>query len=302
MAQVAERLSQTDALLGVATESLVIEKLTRQAPVAIDKAPAGLSLSLDNLSHPAYMLNYNLELTWLNEPARRDLFGFEAPPARSDQRNLLQLLARTEARLSLADQRTLSSLHLRILSSRITRDALTKVVMAADPELLPLLDELEANPLSGGTKDQTIAETDIVRKDREGNAVYYRVYAVYFREGILVVHEPDGDRADDLLRFLGRRDQVIQSLLSKRLPVMTPLAVLVADLQNSIRICSELPPDEYFELINQIWSTMGPILRKYVGTHGKHVGDGVVYYFFPQPESNYLFNSIACANELRAAM
>jgi class 3 adenylate cyclase len=191
---------------------------------------------------------------------------------------------------------------LRILSSRITPDALAKVVMAADPELLPLLDELEAIEASSSTKDQTIAETDIVRKDREGNAVYYRVYAVYFREGILVVHEPDSDRADDLLRFLGRRDQVIQSLLSKRLPVMTPLAVLVADLQNSVRICSELPPDEYFELINQIWSTMGPILRKYIGTHGKHVGDGVVYYFFPQPESNYLFNSIACANELRAAM
>jgi len=301
MAQVAERLSQTDALLGLAAESLTTEKRTRQAPVALDKAPAGLNLSLDSLSHPAYMLNYNLELTWLNEPARRDLFGFEAPPARSDQRNLLQLLARSEAHLSLADQRTLSSLHLRILSSRMTRDALAKVVMAADSELLPLLDELEAIE-AGGTKDQTIAETDIVRKDREGNSVYYRVYAVYFREGILVVHEPDGERADDLLRFLGRRDQVIQSLLSKRLPVMTPLAVLVADLQNSVRICSELPPDEYFELINQVWSTMGPILRKYVGTHGKHVGDGMVYYFFPQPESNYLFNASACANELRAAM
>jgi class 3 adenylate cyclase len=101
---------------------------------------------------------------------------------------------------------------------------------------------------------------------------------------------------------LARRDQVIQSLLSKRLPVMTPLAVLVADLQNSVRICSELPPDEYFALINQIWATMGPILRKYTGTHGKHVGDGVVYYFFPQAESNYLFNAVACADELRQAM
>lgn len=47
---------------------------------------------------------------------------------------------------------------------------------------------------------------------------------------------------------------------------------------------------------------MGPILRKYTGTHGKHAGDGVVYYFFPQPESNYLFNAVACADELRAAM
>jgi len=27
-----------------------------------------------------------------------------------------------------------------------------------------------------------------------------------------------------------------------------------------------------------------------------------VYYFFPQPEGNYLFNALACADELRAAM
>lgn len=113
---------------------------------------------------------------------------------------------------------------------------------------------------------------------------------------------PGADRGDDLLNFLARRDQVIHSLLSRRLPVLTPLAVLVADLQGSVRICSELPPDEYFSLINQIWATMGPILRKYAGTHGKHVGDGVVYYFFPQAESNYLFNAIACANELGEAM
>jgi len=116
------------------------------------------------------------------------------------------------------------------------------------------------------------------------------------------VLSPDADRRDDLLDFLKRRDKVIDTLLQRHLPVLTPLAVLVADLQNSVRICSELAPHEYFELINQIWNTMGPILRKYGGTHGKHAGDGIVYYFFPQPESNYLFNTIACATELKEAM
>lgn len=79
-----------------------------------------------------------------------------------------------------------------------------------------------------------------------------------------------------LLEFLSRRDIVIRNLLRKRLPVLTPLAVIVADLQNSVKICSELPPEEYFELINEIWSTMAPLFRKYYGTYGKHVGDGMV--------------------------
>jgi class 3 adenylate cyclase len=47
---------------------------------------------------------------------------------------------------------------------------------------------------------------------------------------------------------------------------------------------------------------MGKILSKYAGTHGKHMGDGVVYYFFPKKESNYLFNAVICSVELRSAM
>jgi adenylate cyclase len=73
----------------------------------------------------------------------------------------------------------------------------------------------------------------------------------------------------------------------------------VADLQSSVKICSELPPEEYFELINAIWTSLAPTFRKYRATYGKHVGDGMVYYFFPQPDSNYLANSLACALEIR---
>ena len=105
-----------------------------------------------------------------------------------------------------------------------------------------------------------------------------------------------------LLGMLEKRDDVIRNLLKKRLPVLTDVAVMVADLQSSVRICSELPPEEYFELINQIWATMEPIFRHYYGTHGKHVGDGMVYYFFPQPDSNYVYNALCCANRIREAM
>ena len=309
MAQVAERLAQTDALLEV--QELQLEAATSRTAMrpigrsnaarvtsAMPDALGHLSLSLDTLTHPAYMLNYNFELAWVNEPARRDVFGFVTPPAKSADRNLLNLLTRPEVRLAIEDQRSLVGLLLQLASSRISYESLAKLVSQSDPELMSLLDGISED----GAQEQPINEVEFFQKDARGQITCYRVYAVYFREGILVVHAPAEERGDDLLNFLARRDQVIHSLLSKRLPVMTPLAVLVADLQNSVRICSELPPDEYFALINQIWATMGPILRKYTGTHGKHVGDGVVYYFFPQAESNYLFNAVACADELRLSM
>jgi class 3 adenylate cyclase len=149
-----------------------------------------------------------------------------------------------------------------------------------------------------------LLQLPLALKLANGEVARYTVYASYYREGILLVYQPghaDGGR-DSLLGLLERRDEVIRNLLKKRLPVLTDVAVLVADLQNSVRICTELPPEEYFELINQIWSTMEPIFRRYYGTHGKHVGDGMVYYFFPQPDCNYIFNALMCAQELKAAM
>lgn len=311
MAQVAERLAKTDALLevqelqvlsgGVVSSGtgMPARKPTTQSLPKSKLQPGEITLSLDALTNPAYMLNYNFELTWLNEAARKEVFGFVAPPAKSSERNLIGLLTRPEVCLALDDQRALIGLLLQLASSRIAYEPLAKLVNQHDPELMPLLDQIV---FDASHSEQAVNEVEFFQKNTQGEYICYRVYAVYFREGILVVHSPSAEQGDELLNFLGRRDQVIHSLLSKRLPVMTPLAVLVADLQNSVRICSDLPPDEYFSLINQIWATMGPILRKYTGTHGKHVGDGVVYYFFPQAESNYLFNAVACADELRQAM
>jgi class 3 adenylate cyclase len=128
------------------------------------------------------------------------------------------------------------------------------------------------------------------------------VYSLTFREGILFVCVPGGPGSDHLLALLSRRDEVIRDLVRKRLPVLTHLAVLVADLQESVKICSELPPEEYFELVNQIWSAMEPIFRRYYGTYGKHAGDGMVYYFFPQPDCSYVMNGLVAAQEMRGAM
>jgi class 3 adenylate cyclase len=80
------------------------------------------------------------------------------------------------------------------------------------------------------------------------------------------------------------------------------VAVLVAGLQHSTNIWSELPPEEYFELINDIWATADPIFRRHSGSHGKHPADGMVCYFFPLPAGSYLWNALVAAQELREAM
>jgi len=88
----------------------------------------------------------------------------------------------------------------------------------------------------------------------------------------------------------------------RKRPVLADVAVVVAGLQHSTSIWSELPPEEYFELINDIWSTADPIFRRHSGTHGKHPADGMVCYFFPLPSGSYLWNALLAAYEMREAM
>lgn len=84
-------------------------------------------------------------------------------------------------------------------------------------------------------------------------------------------------------------------------PVLTPVAVLVSDLQDSGRVWAELPPEEYFELIKRIWSMADPIFQRH-GIHGKHAADGLVFHFMPRPDSSYLWNVLAAAVEVKDAM
>ena len=140
----------------------------------------------------------------------------------------------------------------------------------------------------------------IIKND--GSSESYRIYTSFFREGLLFVYVPANSYIEEITQFLSGRESVIKDLLQKRLPTMVSFCVLFADLQDSVRICAELPPEEYFELINQLWKTMEGSFKKYYGIYGKHAGDGIVYYFLKEQNSNYLINSIHCAMDIKEKM
>ena len=265
-------------------------------PVPSDNRRA-LRLTLEDVPHPAYMVNYNFELTWYNDAARKHvLSGLDSLPAHSAERNLFLLLFQKKSSQFGSE---LLRIHLALAKNRLAKSGVLGLLRGLDRESLALADRLYDESVVTPER-KTILDFSVEQFDGSGPAENWRVFASFFREGIFVVYIPANQYNATLLDFLSQRDAVIRDLMRKRLPVLTPLAVMVADLQNSVKICSELPPEEYFELINEIWTTMGPIFRKYYGTYGKHVGDGMVYYFFPQPDSDYIFNALACAQELKA--
>jgi adenylate cyclase len=268
----------------------------QNAPNVMSTRSNVLRLTVDHIPYPAYLVNYNFDITWFNEQARTELLGaFDQLPADIRDRNALSYLLKGKLGRNGSNREELLQFYQFLGKGRYSRNDLM-------------------NMLSGKTdtgKDETLAEfrpngtmiqLPLTLSLENGEIAHYNVYASYYREGILFIHLPSYAETDSLLGLLERRDEVIRNLLKKHLPVLTDVAVLVADLQSSVRICTELPPEEYFELINQIWAEMEPIFRKYYGTHGKHAGDGMVYYFFPQPDCNYISNALKCAQEMKATM
>jgi len=288
-----EPATQGFAGAGEAREAGAVHRLDSERRV--------LQLSIDEIPHVAYMVNHNFELTWYNDIARRQLLGnFEILPSKTEARSVFLLLMQASARKPAAYRADLLRLHLSLAKDRLTKNGILNVMGDLGRENAALLESLYDEVTASA--QHPIVEKRLELSEESGENEVWQVYATFFREGILFVYVPGDGASESLLEFLSRRDVVIRNLLRRRLPVLTQLAVLVADLQNSVKICSELPPEEYFELINEIWSTMGPIFRKFYGTSGKHVGDGMVYYFFPQPDSHYVFNALACAHELKLAM
>jgi adenylate cyclase len=103
--------------------------------------------------------------------------------------------------------------------------------------------------------------------------------------------------------FSEKRDAVNgKRSIRESIPSFFSFSVLVADLQDSFRICAELPSEEYFSLIHQIWKCMERSLKKYSGVNGRHPSERMVYYFLKDSHPNYLMNAILCALELRESM
>ncbi len=265
----------------------------------------GLSLqvTIDDIPCPAYLLNNNFEVDWINPLAEEKIFRRTVRTVReAENRNVFRLLLRGGA-----SSRTLGNmdldlcaLHMSFVKARHEKAFLTKMYGDMTTEEREYLEKLYG--CSEAAPHDPMKDIFLETSNLNGKAQPYHVYYAIFREGILFVYGNVEKILKGVAELLSSRDQVVRELMKQRMPTLTSFCVLVADLQDSSRICAELAPEDYFELINEIWKTMESSFRSYYGTYGKHVGDGMVYYFLRDRDSNYLMNAIACSVELKEKM
>lgn len=257
-----------------------------------------LTLTIDSIDAPAYLINHSFEIEWINSDAEKRIFKNNVSAINKlDSRNIFKLLFSWECHQYLRNWEEVIAFHMRFFKGNYHRDHISSIYSG--------ITESEVRFLTGkfdeedAFRKKTINSSPLNFILQDGTVVSYRVHTMFFREGLFFVYLPSERMDDDILDFLAQRKKIINELLAQRMPSLVSLCVLVADLQDSVKISAELMPEEYFELINQLWKILGPLFEKYHGIHGKHVGDGMLYYFIQKPGRNYISDAVNCSLEIR---
>ena len=257
-----------------------------------------LKVTICDIKSPAYLVNRDFEIEWVNKQAEEYVFHKKVKSLVDGKaRNIFRMFLDKQQSGSANSWADLTLLHLTVLQRQVNENGLAglcKDMTARECETIQ--DIFNSRSILHQQQVYRLPVTITLPGEVSKN---YLVYTMSFREGTFFVYIPDEGIGNDLMALLTQRERVISDLLKHKMPTLASLCVLASDLQDSVRISAELLPGEYFELINGLWECSGPVFEKYNGVYGKHVGDGVLYYFLDNPGDNYIRNCINCAIELR---
>jgi class 3 adenylate cyclase/DNA-binding transcriptional MerR regulator len=260
-----------------------------------------LQVTIADISSPAYLINHNFEIEWINAPAEKYIFNRDIRQIVDvDSRNIFRLLLNEELRKGNSNWKEFLLLHLTVLQKRISANNLGSLYEGIKENEIKILTDLFAEKSNSAPDNLYHLPVTVVKS--EDSSTSYWVHTMSFREGTFFVYVPTDSVNTALMDMLSHRDKIINELLKNRMPSLASFCVVIADLQDSVKISAELLPAHYFELINELWQSVGPTFEKYKGIYGKHAGDGMLYYFLHRPGVNYLMNAVNCALEIREVM
>jgi NADPH-dependent 7-cyano-7-deazaguanine reductase QueF-like protein len=237
-----------------------------------------LGVTITDINIPAYLVNHNFEIEWINSQAEDLIFNQKVRNIINvESRNVFKLLLNNSNLSHISNWEESVVLHFTILQNHISDQKINQLYEGITEKETGILSDLFWLKKDLAQENLYHLPLTIVKADKSRSSFW--VHTMSFREGTFLVYVPTDNINADILNLLNQRKKIINDLLKNRMPSLVSLCALVADLQDSVKISAELLPSHYFELINELWQTMGPIFEKYNGIYGKHAGDGMLYYF-----------------------
>jgi adenylate cyclase len=242
-------------------------------------------LWLRDVRHPAYIVDDGFNIVWANDEARAGNLSPLAHGTRGEGGSVFE--------------------HLLDLDPAKGRDAILRFHLdvarqrsVAGADLFGRLPQSDAASLESMLREARVQDPRLVSHvhvPASGGVPARLAYAVHLRDGVLFAFAGGAAAVEPA----APQRQPAQKAAA---PVLTPVAVLVATLQDANGLWVRLTAQEYFELLNEVWAELDRIFRRHQGVRGTQTGEVLVCYFLPEAGRSYLWNALAAAQQTRDAM
>ena len=149
-----------------------------------------LRLTVDEISFPSYMLNYDFELTWINREGEQRLFkGSLKPEDLAAPQSIFKLLFNWEFHSHVANWRSLMMLHMAYAKVvKLSKTWIAGLYRGISQKEITVLEEIydQVSPVG----NQTIKESYVSLLTRDGLSESFWVTSIFFREGVLFIYVP----------------------------------------------------------------------------------------------------------------
>jgi len=154
-----------------------------------------LELTFDDIRYPAYLINYDFQIEWINHQAEGNIFWQIVSLIKDrESRNIFKLFFHWQFHNRVRNWRDLVAFHMSFARVKYTRSWMANIYRGISENeaaiLLEIYDRVEPFPA------QTITDKTIALLMEDGTSETYQVYSAFFREGIFFLYSPS--------RFLNR--------------------------------------------------------------------------------------------------
>ena len=151
----------------------------------------GLRLTVEDIPFPAYLLNYNFEIEWVNHRAEDRIFGQVISRIRQmESRNIFRVLFSWELHSHVRNWKDLITFHMSFAKSKFSKPWIERLYSGISTREVDFLEEIY-DKVSTFPK-QGIKQTDMSLLMEDGSTHSYKVYSIFFKEGIFFIYAPRG--------------------------------------------------------------------------------------------------------------
>jgi adenylate cyclase len=148
-----------------------------------------LELTLDDIRRPAYLINYDFQVEWVNVQAEDSIFWQTVSLIKDrESRNVFKLFFHWQFHNRVRNWRDLVAFHMSFARIKYTRSWMANIYRGISEKeaaiLLEIYDRVEPFPV------QTITDRTIVLLMEDGTSETFQVYSTFFKEGIFFLYGP----------------------------------------------------------------------------------------------------------------